>query len=152
MEAGARARCFSLVPNQGALFSEGDTKYQFPVTKQLPRDGSVGISCTPHFKDDAETAWVTQDSLTTVSLWLNPDRGLTLEDVAETIEQFVHTMPGFSSQIASCTLQSLVIRGEVFNKDSLMLSAHMAGDKLHDGEQFTVKVVKKVGIGCCVIL
>lgn len=112
----------------------------------------MSISCTPHFKDDAETAWVTQDSLTTVSLWLNPDRGLTLEDVAETIEQFVHTMPGFSSQIASCTLQSLVIRGEVFNKDSLMLSAHMAGDKLHDGEQFTVKVVKKVGIGCCVIL
>ena len=112
----------------------------------------MSISCTPHFKDDAETAWVTQDSLTTVSLWFNPDRGLTLEDVAETIDQFVHTMPGFSSQIASCTLQSLVIRGEVFNKDSLMLSAHMAGDKLHDGEQFTVKVVKTVGVGCCAIL
>jgi len=41
VETGASARCFSLVPNQGALLWEGDTKYQFPVTKQLPHDGSV---------------------------------------------------------------------------------------------------------------
>ena len=108
------------------------------------------ISCTPHFKDDIEKPWVTQDSLTAVSIWLSPDRGLTLEDVAETIELFVKTMPGYSSQIASCTFRSLTIRGEVFTKDSLMLSSHMAGDKLHDGEPFTVQVLKIVG--CCLIL
>ena len=114
----------------------------------------MSISCTPHFKDDAERAWVTQDSLTAVSVWLNPELGLTLEDMAETIEQFVHTMPGFSSKVASCTFHSFVIRGEVFTKDSLMLSGHMAGDKFHDGEQFTVRVVKTVGVGglCCAIL
>ena len=110
------------------------------------------ISCTPHFKDDVEKPWVTQDSLTAVSIWLSPDRGLTLEDVAETIEQFVQTMPGYSSQIASCTFRSLTIRGEVITKDSLMLSAYMAGDKLHDGEPFTVQVLKIVGTGCCLIL
>ena len=110
----------------------------------------LSISCTPHFKNDAETAWVTQDSLTTVSLWLNPDRGLTLKDVAETIEQFVNTMPGYSTQISSCTLQSIAIRGEVFTNN---MSAHMARDKLHDSEQFTVKVVQKVQSAvCCVIL
>ena len=94
---------------------------------------------------------MTQDSITAVSIWLNPDRGLTLEDVAETIEQFVHTMPGYSSPIASCTFQSFTIRGEVFSKagHGLMLSSHMAGTKLHDGEQFTIQVVKTV---CCVIL
>ena len=96
---------------------------------------------------------MTQDSLTAVSLWLNPNGGMTLEDVANTIQQFVETMPGFSSQISSCTLRSFVIRGEEFTKKSLMLSVLLARDKLCDGEPFTVQVEQKVGYhGCCLIL
>lgn len=115
----------------------------------------MSITCTPHFKEDADKAWVTQDSLTAISYWFNPEHGLTLEDAAETIEQFVQSMPGYSSQIASCTFKSFVIRGEQFSKDGLMMSAHLAADKLHDGEQFVVKVDKQVGVlgtGCCVVL
>lgn len=114
----------------------------------------LNISCTPHFKDDAQSPWITQDSLTSVSLWLNPDGGSTLEDIAETIENFVQTMPGYSSQVASCSLRSLTVRGEVFTKGSLMMSSYMAGDKLHDLEPFTVQVEKIVGVGgiCCTIL
>ncbi len=111
----------------------------------------MSISCTPYFKQDAEKAWVTQDSLTSVKLYFNPDHGLTLEDIAQTIEQFVHTMPGYSTQVASCTVASIAIRGEHYSKDSLM-SGHMAADKFHDGEQFTVRVDQRVGTGCCAIL
>ncbi len=110
----------------------------------------MSISCTPHFKQDAEKAWVTQDSLTAVSIWFNPDRGMTLEDMAQTIEQFIQTMPGYSTQVASCTFESFIIRGEQFSKGSLMMTGHMAADKLRDGEPFRVTVTKHVG--CCVIL
>lgn len=96
---------------------------------------------------------MTQDSITAVSLWLNPNRGMTLEDVADTLQQFVHTMAGFSSQISTCTLLGFTVRGEVFSKKSLTLSVLLAKDKLHDGEPFTVQVEKNVGYhGCCLIL
>ena len=110
------------------------------------------ISCTPHFKDDAERPWITQDSITSVSLWFNPGGGSTLEDIAETIENFVRTMPGYSHQIASCSLQSLTVRGEVFRKN--MMSSYMAGDKLHDLEPFTVQVKQTISSPalCCTIL
>ena len=111
------------------------------------------ISCTPHFKDDAVRPWITQDSITSASLWFNPGGGSTLEDIAETIENFVQTMPGYSNQIASCSLRSLTVRGEVFMKDSSMMSSYKAGDKLHHLEPFTVQVKKTVGPGlCCTIL
>ncbi len=116
------------------------------------RNRKMSVSCTPLFKQDAQKAWVTQDSLTAVSIWFNRDRGMTLEDMVETIEHFLQTMPGYSSQITSCTFESFIIRGEQLSKGGLMMTGHMAADKLKDGESFRVMVTKHAGAGCCVIL
>ena len=108
--------CFNLLsarckmPNNVILQDVGLVNCIVSSSILLVMNGTLlTLSCTPHFKDDAERPWITQESITSVSLWFNPDGGSTLEDIAETIENFVQTMPGYSNQIASCSLQSLTI-------------------------------------------
>ena len=46
-------------------------------------------TCTPHFKQDAQNCWVTQENETKLELWLHPQSQMTLEDVAKVIDNHI---------------------------------------------------------------
>ena len=37
--------------------------------------GPMSLSCTPHFKFDAEKPWVTKESVSSLHYWFNPEKG-----------------------------------------------------------------------------
>ena len=46
-------------------------------------------TCTPHFKQDAQNAWITQDGEFKLCIWLHPQSSITLEDAARLIDEYV---------------------------------------------------------------
>ena len=51
--------------------------------------GSATVTCTPHFKNDAERPWITQEGVGIISISLHPKSEITLEEVAKLIENLL---------------------------------------------------------------
>ena len=49
----------------------------------------MSMSFTPHFKPDGEKSWVMRESATSLHYWLNPEKGQTLIEVVEQIEEWI---------------------------------------------------------------
>ncbi len=104
------------------------------------------VTCTPHFKQDADRAWVTQEGAGILSLWMNPNSDMTLEDIAKLIEQFGEKQ--VADQLAAQPSSRLVnvnftnsihnatIRGETFQRAQFV--NYHAKEYLHDGEPFNL--------------
>lgn len=101
------------------------------------------LSCTAQFKKDAEKPWVTSDSPIKLRYWFNPDTGLTLEDVAASIEDFARSTYRANGQVLSFT-----IRGQTYSKETM--ANFKAADYLKDGEPFNLMYKHK--LKCCTIL
>ena len=127
------------------------------------------ISCTPHFKDDAQQPWwVTQENVLGFGYWFNPKEGLTLEDMATAVENFadsnLNKMQPQTVNVnvrSSGRIESVTIRGQNYSREALV--NYRASDCLYDGEVFNVSLlqntqitVRPIGtvqpIGCCTIL
>ena len=92
--------------------------------------GPMSVSCTPHFKPDAETPWVTKESITSVHYWFNPEKRQTLLEVVEQIEgwinhDFEETTKEIEPLCESCfcsysiNIRNIEIRGVKYNREAL---------------------------------
>lgn len=99
------------------------------------------VTCTPHFKEDADSPWITQEGVDDLSLWMSPNSDMTLDDIAELVEQF-----GVENAVAEepCAQMmrlrysvffATIPRGGVIGRD--LQKRYRAQDVLHDGEPFT---------------
>ena len=59
-----------------------------PYNMANVRSGSHTVTCTPHFKNDADRPWITQEGVGIISISLHPKSDITLEDAAKLIENF----------------------------------------------------------------
>ena len=105
---------------------------------------SPTLSCTAHFKNDAEKPWMTADSPANLRYWFNPNTELTLEDVAASIEEFARSQYRSDGQVLNFT-----IRGQTYSKETM--ANFKAAEYLHDKEPFNL-VFKHNLKGCCTIL
>ena len=134
------------------------------------------ISCTPHFKEDAQQHWVTQENMFGISYWFNPNEAPTLEDMIGAVENFIsanynkmmpqnmnvaaggtqvqmHTTSNMQGKIVVVT-----IRGRNYERETLV--NYKAGEYLHDGEvfnmdyayQLTMNTTTNVKPFCCTLL
>lgn len=97
------------------------------------------VTCTPHFKSDAEQPWVVQEGVGVISLWMHPDSNMTLEDVAALIESFASSqvdqrMINYSGRIHNATF-----RGQTIVREQM--SARLARDYVRDGEPFNLRFI-----------
>ncbi len=104
------------------------------------------MTCTPHYKQDADRPWVTQEGVGIISLWMNPNTRMTIEDVANLIEGFASNQvaeqlaaqPG--AQIANVkfenTIHNMTFRGQTIRRE--LFASYLATDYMHDGEAFNL--------------
>ena len=105
---------------------------------------NIPLTCTPHFKPDADQPWITMDSKTAISLWISPNTPLTLEDVAQLIENFVVSQ--FEQKLAGqptcgkiqlhCSVFSMTFRQQAI--DQSQMASLAAKDYVRDGEPFNL--------------
>ena len=106
---------------------------------------SQTLSCTAHFKKDAEKPWVTSDSPIQLNYWFNPITDLTLEDVAASIEEFARSQYRSDGQVLSFT-----IRGQAYSKETMV--NFKAAEYLHDKEPFNLAYKHNLKKVRCTIL
>ena len=127
------------------------------------------VTCTPHFKIDAESPWITQEGVGIISISLHPKSEITLEDVAKLIENFssrqvadrLATQPiltqAMNVQIRH-TVDDITIRGEIIQRAQMV--NYRAVDYLYDGEPFNLLYNFTTGIAvkpqiffcsCCIL-
>lgn len=110
---------------------------------------STTIGCVPHYKEDAERPWITQDGLWGISVWLSPKSGIMLSDVAKLIEDKIaanstsavnvnQTVVAATNVQQQGTVQSMTFRGQMIPRPQM--SNSRAVDYLHDGETFDLFV------------
>ena len=119
------------------------------------------LTCTPHFKADADQPWVTMDSVIALSLWMSPKTPMTLEDVAQLIENFAATLVQhqLAGQPNARVLSSMVkFRGSVlsmtFRQQTIQraqMASLAANDYIHEGENFNFLLNQTMTL-CCVIV
>ena len=102
------------------------------------------ISCTTEFKYDAQKPWVTSVNPIQIRFFFNPNMGITLEDVATTIDNFASAQFRSNGQV-----ESFNIRGQLYSRESM--ANFKASDNLYDGESFNLVYKHNIGI-CCAIL
>lgn len=128
------------------------------------------VTCTPHFKSDADNAWVTRDGYTSIHYWFNPGKAQTLLEVLETIEawttreneQIAQNISQANNSFVKVkhsgvlqTFTTMEIRGVTYDRDTM--AGKYVSDCFHDGEPITLrgqaqsKITVKSGI-CCTIL
>ena len=115
------------------------------------------LTCTPHFKADADQPWVTMDSIIAVSLWMSPNSPMTLEDVAQLIENFAATQ--VQQQLAGQPLSGNVkYQGSVlsmtFRQQTIQraqMTSLAAKDYIREGENFNL-ILNQTTTSCCVIV
>ena len=115
------------------------------------------LTCTPHFKPDADQPWITMDSITAISLWISPNTPMTLEDVAQLIENFAHTQ--FQQQVAAQpTVGNYQYQGRIINMQFRQQNIHRnqmtsfaASNYVRDGEPFNFIMHQTTSV-CCVIV
>ena len=120
------------------------------------RSGSYTVTCTPHFKNDAERPWITQEGVGIISISLHPKSEITLEDVAKLIENFASrqvadrlaTQPTVT-QIMNVqfrrTVYNMTFRGEIIQRAQMV--NYRAVDYMYDGEPFNLLYNFTNGIG-----
>jgi len=116
----------------------------------------VTISCTPHFKFDAENAWVTKDSHTAIHYWFNPDQIQTLLQVAESIENWaVNDYKQQAAQASGCAgkyainINSMQVRGTTYDRQAM--ASCQVSDKLSNEEPFNLSVRSSVTASCVIL-
>ena len=108
------------------------------------------VTCTPHFKIDAERPWITQEGVGIISISLHPKSEITLEDVAKLIENFssrqvadrLATQPILTQAMNvqfRHTVDDITIRGEIIQRAQMV--NYRAVDYLYDGEPFNLSFV-----------
>ena len=105
-------------------------------------NGRMSISCTPHFKHDAEKPWVTKESASSMHYWFNPEKEQTLIEVVKQIEEWIRY------DFAEVTLnrmrnyhmgvQNMEIRGINYKREEL--ANKTTGGNLRDEEPFTLRI------------
>lgn len=122
--------------------------------------GPMSVSCTPHFKPDAESPWVTKESITSVHYWFNPEKRQTLLEVVEQIEGWIYhdfseTAQEIEPVCKSCfcaysiNIWSMEIRGVKYNRETLRRKTTF--ESLCNEEPFTLRLQSR-RIGCCTVL
>ncbi len=125
----------------------------------------IELTGIPHFKEDANQPWVTKEGLVQLSIWMQADSTMTLEDVARLIEQYavnsasqqlqqqatVHPLASATSNSTTYTgiVNSMTFRGQVMNRSQLVNYA--AIDYMKDEENFSFLMTQTFQI-CCVIV
>ena len=114
------------------------------------------VGCIPRYTD-AAACWVTQESQVSYSLYFNPAKGPTLEDLAKSIEDHGREMNKIVSQNApvpvktnlDIRVQTFTIRGQVYARQ--YLPNYKAGDVLREREGFNVVVWQRASAAGCTI-
>ena len=114
--------------------------------------GRMSISCTPHFKPDAERPWVTRESVTSLHYWYNPEKEQTLLEVAEQIERWIHhDYEALVSRrtglfpVYAMNILSMEIRGVEYDRQAL--ATKTTRDSYRNEEPFTIRFDTKQGRG-----
>jgi len=113
----------------------------------------VTLSCTPHFKFDAENAWVTKDSHTAIHYWLNPNQIQTLLQVAVSIESWAVKQQ--ATQASGCAgkysinINSMQVHRTTY--DRLAMASCQVSDKLSNEEPFNLSVHSSVTASCVIL-
>ena len=116
--------------------------------------GRLSISCTPHFKHDAEKPWVTKESASSMHYWFNPEKEQTLIEVVEQIEEWIRYDFAEVTQNHNYHMgvQSMEIRGINYTREEL--ANKTTGGYLHDEEPFTLRInsirTAPAGPGCVI--
>ena len=106
--------------------------------------GSMSISCTPHFKSDAVSPWVTRESVTSLHYWFNPQKEQTLLEVAEHIEKWIRYdylslepwNVGFYYNY-NMEILCMEIRGVKYDRE--VLAGITTSENFHNEEPFTLR-------------
>ena len=105
----------------------------------------VTITCSPHFKKDAEQPWVTQEGDGIISLWMHTRLSLTLEKVAKLIENAAISQAQSQAGNLSgwdlhyqytATIHNMTIRGRTISQEEM--ASYPAKDHIRDGETFNL--------------
>ena len=108
------------------------------------RSGSHTVTCTPHFKNDADRPWITQEGVGIISISLHPKSDITLENVAKLIENFASRQVTATQQEAiqamhiqfRKTVYNMTFRGEIIQRAQMV--NYRAVDYMRDGEPFNL--------------
>ena len=123
--------------------------------------GPMSISCTPHFKPDAERPWVTRESVTSLHYWYNPKTAQTLLEVAEQIERWIQydykalKLRLWGNQY-NMNILCMEIRGVEFDRD--VLATKTTTDNFYNEEPFTLRFQNTLSrsssseFECCIII
>ena len=115
------------------------------------------VTCTPHFKQDADKPWVTRESQVLVHFWFNPDRTQTLLQVAESIEAWAqndYQQQLQQAPLACCAgsysiiINNMEIRGTTYDRQAFATLYTI--NILHNEEPFTMRVRASV-VGCNIL-
>ena len=111
----------------------------------------MSISCTPHFKHDAEKPWVTKESVSSMHYWFNPEKEQTLIAVVEQIEEWIRFDFAQVSQNPNYVMgvQSMEIRGVNYTLDEL--ANKTTGENFRDEEPFTLRFSSRRVVAACII-
>ena len=114
-----------------------------------PQPGSHTVTCTPHFKNDADRPWITQEGAGIISISLHPNSDITLENVAKLIENFASrqvtdrratTAHPTALQVMDIqfrnTVYNMTFRGEIIQRAQMV--NYRAVDYMRDGEPFNL--------------
>jgi len=126
----------------------------------MPRVSAVSsISCTPHFKDDAENPWITRESQLLIHYWFNPGKTQTLHQVVESIEAWglneYQQQVQRSSALKCCypdyslTIDNVEIRGTTYDRQAM--TTLYTSSALHNEEPFTMRVHARVLVRCTIL-
>ena len=131
-------------------------------------NGPMSISCTPHFKPDAQRPWVTRESVTSLHYWYDPKTEQTLLEVAEQIEKWIQydfaalRAQGHRSSYReqyNMNILCMEIRGVEFNRE--VLATKTTTDNFNNEEPFTLRFCNtwsrgggynNIEFNCCAII
>ena len=111
-------------------------------------------TCTPHFKQDARNAWITQDGDSKLCIWLHPQSSITLEDAARLIDEYIMTRlqqgPG-AHLVPDQVVDSMTFRGQSIAR--AQMASCRAVDYMRDDEPFPLlyRIIPRIntfGIFC----
>ncbi len=123
------------------------------------------LTVTPRYKDDADHPWVTREGVIQISVWMNPRTTMTLEDVAQLIEQYAaNTVSQQLNQQAATNvmvkaaskninyqgqISSMTFRGQVIER--VQMATYPATEYMRDGENFNLFMTQLFSV-CCVLV
>ena len=115
------------------------------------------FTITPIYQDDVDKPWVTMESVIALSVWMNPNTNMTLENVAMMIEEFTATQirEQFEDNIMrSCIVYqgivtSMTFRGEKI--DRTQFGNCRAKERMRNRESFNLLMTQATSM-CCTLI